>query len=130
MDVIGGAGDDVLLLSRKGSLAGLGTLNAGLFDIRFDGSAGNDAIGVDLAGGGFILDGTIRIREDGGIGNDTTNAAIDVQATSATPNLDVVLFGGSGTDNVGATVNNLGPDRKSTRLNSSHIQKSRMPSSA
>ncbi len=110
VDVIGGAGDDVLLLSRKGSLAGVGTAVAGLLDIRFDGAAGNDAIGVDLAGGGFILDGTIRVREDGGIGNDTTNAAIDVQATSATPNLDVVLFGGSGTDKLTATINALGPN--------------------
>ena len=30
----------------------------------------------------------------------------------------------------GAAITTLDPDRKSTRLNSSHIQKSRMPSSA
>ncbi len=109
VDVAGGAGDDVLLFSRKGTTATGSTVNDGLLDVFLDGGGANDTITTDLAGNGFVLDGTIRIREDGGTGSDKLTALVDVQAASGTPNLDVVLLGGSGSDKVNATINDNGP---------------------
>ena len=45
-------------------------------------------------------------------------------------NYDKFTFVDVKTMNQMDTVNNINPDRKSTRLNSSHRRKSRMPSSA
>jgi len=110
VDVFGNAGNDVLRLSRNGSAGGPTTVNAGLMEVTLNGGSEADVIQVDLAGGGFLLDGTLRIREDGGSGNDNLSASVDVQAGSTTPNLDVVLFGGPGSDQMATTINNNGPN--------------------
>ena len=58
--------------------------------------------------------------------------ALDLPADVTRP-ADLERFVGATLDRFGRLdilVNNAGTDRKSTRLNSSHIQKSRMPSSA
>lgn len=109
IDASGRGGTDILTFSRKGSLGGAGTVNAGLLDVRLDGGGGVDTMSVDLAGGGFRLDGTIRLRENGGVGGDRLTALLDVDASSTTPNLDVLLFGGVGSDTLSATINDDGP---------------------
>ena len=63
--------------------------------------------------------------------DDTSTSALDVARTLADLDVDTLTvrinsYGGSVSD--GLAIYNA--DRKSTRLNSSHIQKSRMPSSA
>ncbi len=110
LDVMGGAGNDTLTLSRKGTTGDSGTIDAGLLDVRLDGGTGDDLLAVDVGGGGFVTNGTIRIREDGGAGNDMLSGVVDVQAASVTPTLDILLYGGAGQDQVTATVNNHGPN--------------------
>ena len=58
-------------------------------------------------------------------------AAVNHALTSKTRTVVVPSAAGTGTGTVPIVqTTRLGVDRKSTRLNSSHIQKSRMPSSA
>ncbi len=110
VDVVGNAGADILTLSRKGTTGGLTTTNAGLLDVFLGGNSESDTIRVDLAGGGFVTDGTLRLRADGGSGSDTLDAQIDAQATSLTPNLDVLLHGGTGADRLTVKFKNDGPN--------------------
>jgi hypothetical protein len=110
VDIAGNAGADTLTLSRKGTTGGLTTTNAGLLDVFLGGNSESDVIRVDLAGGGFVTDGTLRLRTDGGSGNDTLDAQIDAQATSLTPNLDVLLHGGAGADRLTVKFKNDGPN--------------------
>ena len=67
--------------------------------------------------------------------NNTDHEALAISALAMWPDGYPVAFGGEGLGRVSIPVlivngSNDHPDRKSTRLNSSHIQKSRMPSSA
>ena len=76
---------------------------------------------LDLRDGGWAVTG-IRFR-----GGDATRPFVDVVATSEPPTLDALA---TIADTVVPAYRGFEPDRKSTRLNSSHHFESRMPSSA
>jgi hypothetical protein len=93
----GGAGADTLALNnlpllRPASVDGTSQLSAFL-----TGGIGNDLVTADLT---FDNSGFHRVFLSGGDGNDVVFAGLGADSSSNTPNADIVLDGGRGSDAV------------------------------
>ena len=125
--IFGLAGDDIL-----NGLLGDDTLSGGLGDDSLTGGGGADIFVVDSGGAVASVAQTDTIVDFSSLAGDV----IDVSGLGISDFATIQrLLSSSGGNSFLTFMNNgfeqtMTIDRKSTRLNSSHIQKSRMPSSA
>ena len=109
-----------MLTTPTDAASGTTVTEAGGIPWSFTG--GEDKFDYLAAGESVVLTYTIEVKDNSG-GTDTQTVTITVEGRNDAP---VNTVPDTQSSEVGANL----VDRKSTRLNSSHIQKSRMPSSA
>jgi hypothetical protein len=114
LDANGGAGTNVLTVTRNGTTGRPVVALGNLFDVRLKGGSGVDTLTLDLDNlfnlGASGFDGIFRVRMDGGAGNDLINFTAATGAPAlATAVHDVVITGGGGTDKLNINYTNTSP---------------------